>query len=88
MISAAYHPDDRRLRRRRSVKTIETKGAANLPAASVHPLVLVHDREHGPRARGRPRPRFGGRTWRCQACRSHYSVMTKARRCSSPVRRS
>src|SRR5215204_6751120 len=53
-----------------SVKTIETRGAANLPGRGRrHALVLVHDREHGARARGRARARFGRGPWRGAAFR-------------------
>lgn len=42
-----------------SVKTIETKGAANLPAASAVPAGSLHDGESLARAGGRSRPRLG-----------------------------
>ena len=43
-----------------SVKTIETKGAANLPGGiGGTRWYCVHDGQHGAGAGGRPRPRFG-----------------------------
>ena len=53
-----------------SVKTIETKGAANLPGGvGGTRCVLVHDGKPGPRARGRARARFGRGPRRGAACR-------------------
>ena len=56
---------DRRLRRRRLGQDHRDQGRGQSAGRHRrHPLVSVHDREHGPRARGRPRPRFGRGTWR------------------------
>ena len=53
-----------------SVKTIETKGAANLPGGiGGTRCVSVHDREHGARAGGRAGARLGGGAWRGAARR-------------------
>ena len=52
-----------------SVKTIETRGRCqSARRGRRHTLVLVHDREHGARARGGPRARFGRGPWRGAAC--------------------
>ena len=53
-----------------SVKTIETRGRGqSARRGRRHALVLVHDREHGARARGGARARLGRGPWRGAACR-------------------
>ena len=72
-----------------SVKTIETRGAANLPGGvGGTRCVLVHDRKPGARARGGARARFGRGPRRGAACRQPlFRHDQEAPRCSSPVRR-
>ncbi len=72
-----------------SVKTIETKGAANLPGGiGGTRWYAVYDRQHGARAGGWAWARLGRGSRRGAACRQPlFDHDQEAPRCSSRVRR-